>query len=168
MDYFFIALIVCFIGHIFNLISHYMEYKGKYNLVVERALYPFIIIGYWAWGYMIYSDPARIDFSFLGWIGMILGVAGFVISILAVIEKEGFERTDKLITSGIYSKMRHPMYLGFILVYFGFPLAAGSMLTLASSLIWVGMLLLWRYWEDKDLQARFQKDFKDYKNKTWF
>ena len=60
------------------------------------------------------------------------------------------------------------MYLGIILLHVGFPLAAKSLLTLLSAIIWVPLILMWKYWEEKDLGEKFGKEYREYKNRTFF
>jgi protein-S-isoprenylcysteine O-methyltransferase Ste14 len=72
-----------------------------------------------------------------------------------------------LITTGIYSKIRHPMYLGFILWSIGFPIFFGALFSFILSFLFIGNILFWRYLEEKELIERFA-DYQEYKKTTIF
>lgn len=72
-----------------------------------------------------------------------------------------------LITSGIYSKIRHPMYAGFICWLIGFPLIFEAIFSMTLSIIFICNILFWKYLEEKELWNRFPA-YPDYKKKTIF
>lgn len=72
------------------------------------------------------------------------------------------QRNRELATSGPYARVRHPQYLGFILVMFGFLLQWPTILTLA-----MFPILVWMYWrlarnEERDALAEFGSRYKRY------
>ncbi len=74
------------------------------------------------------------------------------------------QRNHELATSGPYARMRHPQYLGFILVMFGFLLQWPTILTLA-----MFPILVWMYWrlarnEERDALAEFGSRYSRYAN----
>ena len=75
---------------------------------------------------------------------------------------------DHLVTEGIYSKLRNPMYFGIILMHIGFPLASRSLLTLLSAAMWTILIFLWKYMEGKDLEKKFGAEYLEYKRRTFF
>ncbi|MCX6259142.1 MAG: hypothetical protein NTW49_14765, partial [Bacteroidia bacterium] len=72
-----------------------------------------------------------------------------------------------LITKGIYSKIRLPMYLGFILSLIGVPIFFGAIFSSILSLLFTANILFWRYLEEKELNKRFTS-YMDYKKTTIF
>lgn len=72
-----------------------------------------------------------------------------------------------LITKGIYFKIRHPMYLGFICWLIGTPIFNGAVFSFTLALIFIANVLFWRHLEEIELEKRFA-GYKDYKVKTWF
>ncbi|HEX7041648.1 MAG TPA: methyltransferase [Patescibacteria group bacterium] len=74
-------------------------------------------------------------------------------------------KAKKLITTGIYKYIRHPIYFGFILSFLGSEILAGS-------LLWVSFLFLFipAYYqvkkEDKLLKDKFGNKFMQYKKNT--
>lgn len=119
---------------------------------------------------MMYWDPWKIYLS--GFIaiplGLMLGFGGLAMLISAAIAKKGFERSDHLVTTGIYSKLRNPMYIGMILIHLGFPFASRSLLTFLSTIIWIPFILIWKYMEERDLEKRFGEAYVEYKKRTYF
>ena len=168
MIQFIIASVICLFGYVFHTVTHYFEHKGR-EINLPHIFFEIVIFaGYAAWFHMVFSDPFKIEFSHGYYIGMVIGVIGLLMFILSVISKKGFREEKHLVTKGIYSKIRNPMYLGTILMHIGFPLVFGSMLTLASAVLWIPQIFLWRFWEEQDLEKRFGEEYIRYKKRTLF
>jgi protein-S-isoprenylcysteine O-methyltransferase Ste14 len=63
-----------------------------------------------------------------------------------------FDRAQRVIESGPYSRVRHPGYLGSVLVAVGTALSLGSLWALIPASLAAGLLLLRTHWEDQTLQ----------------
>jgi protein-S-isoprenylcysteine O-methyltransferase Ste14 len=77
---------------------------------------------------------------------------------------------DHLLTEGIFRFVRHPLYLGSLLVYLGLAI---STLSLASLGLLVCMFLFYDFiggYEEKLLSIKFGEEYQKYKKKTgkWF
>jgi len=143
-----------------------LKQRGRHFNVSTHLI---VFTGYFAFSLMIFSDPLKINLGIILKIaGMIIGLSGIIIGFVATIHKKGYAETDQLITSGIYSRLRNPMYLGIILIHIGLPLFFESMISLLSAFIWIPMIMLWKYWEEKHLEKKFGEQYGNYKNKTWF
>ncbi len=71
-----------------------------------------------------------------------------------------------LATSGIYARVRHPMYLGTFLFYLALAIAT---LSLASLIVWLvafGVYDVIANYEEKLLEERFGEAFLEYKKRT--
>lgn len=175
MTIFIIGFIITFIGYLVHTLAHYLEYIG-HPVKIRKipGLFDILIfIGYAAWGLMIGFDPSNLDLpiKIVLPVGLVIGLVGFWLFITSSMAKKGFEDIktfDQVITKGIYLKIRHPMYVGIILIHLGFPLAFNRMWTLLSAVLWIGMVLLWRAWEEQELQKKFGKKYLDYKKRTYF
>jgi len=75
-------------------------------------------------------------------------------------------RVEKVVTTGIYSIIRHPQHLGWFLVQVGFTfLLSGWYALLASPLIF-GLLYLISLKEEAELTKEFGKEYEEYKRKV--
>lgn len=166
---FIIAFITCFVGYAFHTITHYFEHINK-KVSIPHTLFELLItIGWLGWVYMLFSDPLRIELPvYLTIAGIVFLIIGGVVAGLGFFEKKGFGHENKLITKGVYSKIRHPMYLGLILLHLGLPIVMQSIITLVSAVLWIAQILAWKYWEEKSLVKRFKKKYLDYKKRTIF
>ncbi len=72
------------------------------------------------------------------------------------------QRSHSLATSGVYSYVRHPQYVGFILVMFGFLLQWPTLLTLAMFPVLVVMYVRLARIEERETLAEFGDVYKKY------
>ncbi|PMX84866.1 isoprenylcysteine carboxyl methyltransferase, partial [Pseudomonas sp. GW460-C3] len=68
----------------------------------------------------------------------------------------------ELATQGVYSYVRHPQYIGFILVMFGFLLQWPTILTLAMFPVLVVMYLRLARTEEREALAEFGDAYRRY------
>jgi protein-S-isoprenylcysteine O-methyltransferase Ste14 len=74
-----------------------------------------------------------------------------------------------LVRQGIYSHVRHPIYLVGIVDGFAYPLACGAPLTaLVLSVLGIPLILWRRNEEEKALIEKFGAEYISYKGQTWF
>jgi len=80
------------------------------------------------------------------------------------------QRKRELATTGPYSHLRHPQYVGFILVMFGFLLQWPTLLTLAMFPVLVWMYVRLARIEEREARAEFGDIYDRYAAKTpaWF
>jgi len=106
--------------------------------------------------------------------GVILSVMGGVILLLSRIQigqyggpKIVVEDRHQLITNGFYEHVRHPIYLGFLFLFFGYSLAFGSFLM--TILIFLFLFLIFNKRmeiEERLLIAEFGKKYELYLTRT--
>ncbi len=94
-----------------------------------------------------------------------LGAITFSAGLYTIRSLESYE--GALITAGVYSVTRHPMYLGFILWLVGLPLAFAASLPLILSCLFIPNVMLWRHLEEKELDQRYSH-YREYKKTTVF
>ncbi|PSM19498.1 PEMT/PEM2 methyltransferase family protein [Nitratireductor sp. StC3] len=78
-----------------------------------------------------------------------------------------FHRPDRLITDGLYSMSRNPMYLGFALALLGFAIKLNTPINFALVAAFVLVTDLWyiRY-EERIAQSVFGEAYRDYRRRT--
>lgn len=110
-------------------------------------------------------------------IGIFVSLLGFILWILGLIHlKESFNilpEAKKLITSGIYSKIRNPIYIGGGLVTFGYVIYTINVPVLNFILIGLFVIeIIIQFFriraEEKVLTERFGDKYIKYKKRTWF
>ena len=167
---FFIGFGLSFVCLLFRTSFHIQESrKGRQEVNKSiRILFSITMFLFWfGWFPMSFWDPLRMDIpDWVTYTGLILFASGFVFVVLSHIKIKAFE-SKELIKKGIYSKIRHPMYLGFILWFIGFPLFMKALLTLLSSVIWIPQILYWKISEERELMEKYH-DYADYKKETCF
>jgi protein-S-isoprenylcysteine O-methyltransferase Ste14 len=77
------------------------------------------------------------------------------------------ERKQQLVTTGVYSIIRHPMYLGGILMFVGAPLLLGSYFGISLGIIMTFFLAIRTVGEEKMMQVELD-GYDDYKKKVKF
>lgn len=78
-----------------------------------------------------------------------------------------FEYSTKLITNGVFSFSRNPMYLGMVLILLGESILFGSLSPFLVTIVF--MLILYFIFikiEEEMLLEKFNGDYADYKNKV--
>jgi protein-S-isoprenylcysteine O-methyltransferase Ste14 len=75
-------------------------------------------------------------------------------------------RTGRLATTRIYARMRHPQYVAFVLIMFGFLLQWPAILTLAMFPILVVMYGYLATREEADMAVQFGKEYEMYAART--
>jgi protein-S-isoprenylcysteine O-methyltransferase Ste14 len=80
------------------------------------------------------------------------------------------QQRHTLATSGPYSHVRHPQYVGFILVMLGFLVQWPTLLTLAMFPVLVWMYVRLAHQEERGVRAEFGEDYDRYAARTpaWF
>jgi protein-S-isoprenylcysteine O-methyltransferase Ste14 len=168
---FIVLVIVCILTHIIRTVYEII----KHNKILEPSKFSFVIIFtnmalLWiSWFMLCALDPNRVDLPLIAkYAGLLLILAGVIIFLTALFTIKTLESYEgDLITKGIYSKLRHPMYTGFILWLLGSPLFYGALFPFILSIIFVANVLYWRYLEEKELEKRFPA-YADYKKTTLF
>jgi protein-S-isoprenylcysteine O-methyltransferase Ste14 len=106
-----------------------------------------------------------LGFSLIG-----VGIVIWLISRLTLKEQHKREMdTSKLVCSGIYSKIRHPGYIGVQILYFGVSILIESLWGLVISLFIVLPLHIVRgYLEEREFKKEYGKRYEKYCKNTWF
>ena len=170
-ELFIILIIVCTITHIIRTVYEILKHKKMLkpnNLSFIIVLINMLLL--WAsWFALCSLDTYRIALPdiirYLGISFVGLGIIIFLTSFYTIKALESYD--GDLITHGIYSKVRHPMYLGFILWLTGMPVYFGGLISFTLCIVFIVNVLYWRHLEEKELENRFPA-YKEYKKTTIF
>jgi protein-S-isoprenylcysteine O-methyltransferase Ste14 len=170
-EMFYVFAAVCTATHIVRSMYEILKHKK----IVQPARLSFIIIFInmgllWAsWIGLCSHDLYKTDLpSILRIAGILLAAVGLIIFLAGLFTIKTLESYQgDLITKGIYSKIRHPMYLGFILWLIGFPVFFGAIFSFFLSFIFIANIMFWIYLEEKELRKRFSS-YLNYKRTTIF
>ena len=106
-------------------------------------------------------------------IGVGMAVAGFALSILARVQLgRSFSiraRAKTLVTTGLYSKFRHPIYLFGGIANLGLFIAWGKLIPLLCLLLFYPPLQILRIRKEENvLEQAFGEEYRRYGASTWF
>jgi len=145
-------------------------FNGSSILTVALA---FFSMNFWGWLYFL-TNPEAVQ-PVLLFPGVILIALGLIVSTKAsqaisvsTVADMRTDRRPQLVTDGIYSRIRHPLYLATILLLLGmaavYPFA--NVLVFALSLI--GYVLVGAWLEERKLVLQYGQEYLEYRKKAGF
>jgi len=170
-ELFIILVIACIITHIVRTVYEILKHKKMIR--ADQLSFVIMLVNMlilWAsWFGLCTIDVSSIVLpGAIRIFGILLVVMGFVTFLSGLVTIKTLESYEgDLITKGIYAKIRHPMYFGFILWLIGMPLYFGGLYSFALCIVCIANILFWRYLEELELASRFPA-YKEYKKKTIF
>ena len=112
--------------------------------------------------------------SVLSWIGLTVFALGIALQCVAMWQLRSFytvrlgvREDQKLVTTGMYSRIRHPGYFSYLLSIAGISLALSSLATLIFIIPIILFLKSRIVSEEKMLISEFGHSYKQYMSKTW-
>ncbi len=156
----------------------YSDHESRPDLAGEHPLGD----RYQLYAFLLFITAVLVDHFFLGWavqfrrivpfgtrfpIAIVIALSGFYLSLTGIHSVFG-EYTEKphMITSGLFSFVRHPVYLGALLVYISL---ITFLLSPLASVVFIGILFLYD-WLAQDEEIRmlkvFGKRYEDYRRQT--
>ena len=115
------------------------------------------------------GSPTWMPLLYLGWVVLIGGFSLIALPLLLLQRKGkappggGVTRTTAVVTTGVYAVIRHPLYLGWMLVYIALVLCAQHWLVAVTAIVGVASVYLICVQEDRRLLARFGEEYARYK-----
>lgn len=121
------------------------------------------------WGFIVYSY--RLSwFNIAGLISFVFGASLYVKARLTLgklfSDRLRLLETHKLVTSGIYKHIRHPIYTGEMFLLLGFTLLLNSLLGFLIMLIFVPLILIRIPFEEGMLSEAYGQQYSDYVKRT--
>jgi protein-S-isoprenylcysteine O-methyltransferase Ste14 len=156
------------IRNIYELLKKAQRIKAG-NKAAFAVVFAAMFVMWISWFSMCPLDPYPLSLpGRVRWAGLAMVIVGLGLAISAFLQLQGLENIKQLITTGLFSKFRHPMYLGFILWIFGWSLYHGAALSLIPGFLGIGSIIFWRRLEEHDLESRFGETYRSYRAKSWF
>jgi len=114
--------------------------------------------------------PQRLILRQAGWIIFILGTLIWLPARITIRKYHtSLPEAYRIVKTGIYSKIRHPIYIGIEIMYIGFSLVLYSLWGLISTVALLTPLHIYRIFEEEKLLGKvFGAEFIEYKKNTWF
>jgi methanethiol S-methyltransferase len=91
-------------------------------------------------------------------------ILGFIL--LAMGWKKVYQGGSVLVTNGLYARLRHPQYVGLILLVIAFLIMWPTILTILLAPFLIGRYILLAREEDRELEKEFGDDFRHYRERV--
>lgn len=127
-----------------------------------------MILTYWLVpGVVIAPGPVRMFGVVFVVLGILLNIASKKAMKKAQTPVSPFAKTTSLITGGVYSLTRNPMYLGLVLLLVGVSILMGNLLPMIITLLFA-LIMHNRFvkMEEEKLAAQFKEEWYDYRKST--
>jgi protein-S-isoprenylcysteine O-methyltransferase Ste14 len=131
-----------------------------------------LLAGLWAVGWIFLYGHGPGPHGPVRWIGLLLALIGLAGVILARYTLgRSFSVAPKataLVTTGIYSRIRNPIYVSGEIFLVGMALIVGRPVLLVILLLLIPIQILRARREAAVLEARFGDAYREYRKRTWF
>ena len=122
-----------------------------------------------SWPAMCPLDPWRLAVpAFVRGAGNSAVIAALALAVGGLVQLRGLENIDHLVTTGLFARIRHPMYTGFILWIVGWVLRDGAVASLVVGAVCIGNILYWQRLEEAALESQYGEEYRSYRVQTWF
>jgi protein-S-isoprenylcysteine O-methyltransferase Ste14 len=99
-------------------------------------------------------------------IGIVLIISGILLRIVAFREIRNTHHIEQLVTTGIYSITRNPIYLAFSIIVVGIAVLSLSTLSIIWALVSIAVMLWVARLEEADLKKAFGEAYLKYKSEV--
>ncbi len=128
-----------------------ITWSWRHVAFYDQPLFWLAAVPFFAAGFYLYHR-ARAKFSFDQLIGRP--------------EVEGAKLEQRLVTTGIHARVRHPVYLGHLCELIGWSIGTGLVVVYALGAFGIVTGALMIHMEDAELGRRFGESFRQYRNST--
>jgi len=169
--FFYVLVLLCMTAHVIRTIYEIKKVRNKarLNRLTFILMLVNMIVLWVSWFNMCENDIYKVNipdiFRYAGLAIFIIGIVIFLVSLLTIKALENY--SGDLIKTGIYSIIRHPMYLSFILWMIGYSIYHEALFSFLVSFVLTANVLYWKYLEEIILQRKYE-NYKDYKRNTLF
>ena len=141
------------------------RYHGIPRFFAFESIFIMILLNYKVW----FLDPFSIH-QVISWILLILSL--YPVSVgFYLLKREGnpdsnFENTSKLVKSGIYGYIRHPLYLSVFIFGMGVLFKDPESIQIMLGIVIFISIIITSGVEEKEMIAKFGDEYKDYMKET--
>jgi protein-S-isoprenylcysteine O-methyltransferase Ste14 len=129
-----------------------------------------LVVGVWAVGEVFLRGPG--PHGVARWVGLGLagiGLGGVVLARYTLGQSFSIRaKARALVTTGIYSKIRNPIYVSGVICLIGVAVMVGRPELLALLVIIVPMQIWRARREARVLEEKFGEEYREYRARTWF
>jgi protein-S-isoprenylcysteine O-methyltransferase Ste14 len=166
-----VVLALCLSGLGIRVIYEELKKNGKID-PKNIMIFPVVVLGMSlflpSWALLGLLDPWRFEPpNVIAWLGILMIVAGTLLAITALVSLRGVENIDHLVTGGLFSYLRHPMYTGFILWILGWIVLNGALMSLIPAAVSITCILYWARLEEAALIKAYGNAYQKYRKMTW-
>jgi protein-S-isoprenylcysteine O-methyltransferase Ste14 len=119
------------------------------------------------WAYLLASTgvmPLETGVYIVMFVSTVLLVLGF--TLVGLGWKRVYRGQGELVTAGLYARVRHPQYLGLIIIVLAFLIMWPTILTIHLAPFLIGKYILLGWQEDRELEKEFGEEFRRYREKV--
>ena len=162
---------LCLIGLAIRSGYELLKKAGKVD-TKNRAIFAVVFVAMClmlaSWPVMCPLDPWRIALPGIArGFGLGLVTVALALAVGGLVQLRGLENIDHLVTTGLFTRIRHPMYSGFILWIVGWVVCYGAGASFVVGVVCIGNILYWRRLEEGTLAAQYGEDYRAYRSQTW-
>jgi protein-S-isoprenylcysteine O-methyltransferase Ste14 len=158
--------------------QHHKKHAGREDLTGEhrmgdtiQLILLIIFLAVWILDSFVLGFSTFLVESIPGYVRLLVGIPVFIFA--AYLARSGIkavfgkpQETPQVITKGIFSIVRHPIYLGAILFYLGMVCLTLSLASAALLLIIIGFYRFISRYEERLLTERFGNEYREYIKKV--
>ena len=141
-----------------------------FDFATIKRVWLLLVAGSVALGFLFQKAPG--PHGWMRWFGLavaLIGFAGVILSRYTLGRSFSIApKATELVTTGLYSRIRNPIYVSGMLYLAGLVLLTGQLRLLGIFLILIPMQVLRARREAAVLEARFGDAYREYRNQTWF
>lgn len=115
---------------------------------------------------MLFGWSGNPHFGPFHWLSLLFILAGFMLIARAWPVLHRAQRTGALATTGVYGRLRHPQYVGFIAIMAGFLVQWPTVLTVAMFPVLVWMYVRLARAEEREAIAAFGEEYRSYMDRV--
>jgi len=147
----------------------YIPAAGPWYGLMIFPLATYIFSLFWAYPEFLGSEVHKLLFWRGLMFGRIVAIAGFVIFLIAFVQ---FLRSrGKLITTGLYSVVRHPQYFGITVMTLGISIMCMQYVMLRIEVLYIWLIQVLGYvllagYEERYLLEEYKREYQKYKQKV--